>query len=86
MRSIFSGLAAIVALGLSASTIEAMPIGLAAGRGDLPVVSVAAGCGPGLVRGRLGTCLRRPTVFSRSGRILRKGCGKPLGAGLRTPC
>lgn len=87
MRVKFFGLVACTALGLSASAVDAMPLTPTTGSGsDLPIVKIAEGCGPGLVRGRRGTCLRRPAVFSHSGRIIRPGCGKPIGAGLRTPC
>ena len=86
MRSMLCSLIVAAALGFSAVSTEAMPVGVATRAGaGLPVVQVAGGCGPGLVRGRLGTCLRQRAVFSR-GRIVRKGCGKPIGAGLRTPC
>ena len=87
MRVTFSSIVACAALGLSGSTVDAMPLGLSSSGGtDVPVVKIAEGCGPGLVRGRHGTCLRRAAVFSRSGRIILPGCGKPIGAGLRTPC
>ena len=86
MRLVCFSILAATALGLSAVSAEAMPVGVAANPvNGLPVVQVAGGCGPGLVRGRLGTCLRQRAIFSR-GRIVRKGCGKPIGAGLRTPC
>ena len=86
MRSMLFSLTAALALGLSAASVEALPMGVTSGVGaSLPLLQVAGGCGPGLVRGRLGTCLRRPAAFSR-GRLVRPGCGKPIGAGLRTPC
>ena len=86
MRSMLFSLVATAALALSAVPGEAMPVGVAAhADAARPVVQVANGCGPGLVRGRLGTCLRQRAIFS-GGRIVRKGCGKPIGAGLRTPC
>ena len=88
MRTQLFCLVASAALGLSASSVDAMPLGVTSSAGtSLTIVKVADGCGPGLVHGRHGTCLRRPTVFSRNGRrIVRPGCGKPIGAGLRTPC
>ncbi len=87
MRVTLLSFVACAALGLSASTGDALPLAPTSNSSaDLPIVKIAEGCGPGLVRGRRGTCLRRPAVFSHTGRIVRPGCGKPIGAGLRTPC
>ena len=87
MRITFVSLVACMTFGLSANAVDAMPLGSTVSNGsDLPIMKIAEGCGPGLVRGRRGTCLRHPAVFSRRGHIIRPGCGKPIGAGLRTPC
>ena len=75
----------LVALTAAVVPAEAMPIARVADGDAAALTPVADGCGPGLVRGRRGTCLSRRAIFSR-GRIVRKGCGKPIGAGLRTPC
>ena len=81
------GLIACAALGLSASSLDAMPLAMMPHSGtNLPMMEIADGCGPGLVRGRRGICLRKPAVFFHSGRNVHRGCGKPIGAGLRTPC
>ena len=59
MRPIALYLLAAAAMGLSAMSTEAMPVGVTSSAdAGLRVVQVAGGCGPGLVRGRLSAPAR----------------------------